>query len=79
MPRFIAFALPALTLAVLTACSSDEAATAAPGNPSTTVAFNELSAAGDEWLELYNTGSSEFDLSNYAIALRAVFGQPDSR
>jgi len=33
-----------------------------------TVAFNEISAAGDEWLELYNTGSSDFDLSNYAIA-----------
>jgi hypothetical protein len=37
-------------------------------NPSMTVAFNEVSAAGEEWLELYNTGSSEFDLSNYAIA-----------
>jgi len=33
-----------------------------------TVAFNEVSAAGDEWLELYNTGSSDFDLGNYAIA-----------
>jgi hypothetical protein len=32
------------------------------------VAFNEVSAAGNEWLELYNTGSGEFDLSNYAIA-----------
>jgi len=68
MLRFIAFAVPALTLAVLTACSSDEAATTTPANPSTTVAFNEISAAGDEWLELYNTGSSEFDLGNYAIA-----------
>lgn len=68
MPRFLAFALPALALATLSACSSDEAATAAPSNPSTSVAFNEISAAGDEWLELYNTGSSEFDLSDYAIA-----------
>jgi hypothetical protein len=36
-------------------------------NPSS-VSFNEISAAGDEWLELYNTGESEFDLSGYAIA-----------
>jgi len=64
------FALSLLTLTALTACSSDEAATPAPSNSNTSgsVAFNEISAAGDEWLELYNTGSSEFDLSNYAIA-----------
>ena len=69
MPRFFAFALTALALATSSACSSDAApADATPVNPSTTVAFNEISAAGDEWLELYNTGSSEFDLSNYAIA-----------
>jgi lamin tail-like protein len=66
MQRF--FALAPLALAALTACSSDAATTATPNNPSTTVAFNELSAAGDEWLELYNTGSSDFDLGNYAIA-----------
>ena len=68
MPRFFALALPALALAALTACSSDEAKTPATGDQSLTVAFNEVSAAGDEWLELYNTGSSEFDLGNYAIA-----------
>jgi hypothetical protein len=67
MPRFFALALPALALAALTACSSDEAPPVATSNPST-VAFNEISAAGDEWLELYNTGASDFDLSNYAIA-----------
>jgi len=66
MHRFFAFAL--LSLTAVTACSSDEAPAAAPSNPSTTVAFNEISAAGDEWLELYNTGSGDFDLSNYAIA-----------
>ncbi|HKO51814.1 MAG TPA: lamin tail domain-containing protein [Polyangiaceae bacterium] len=69
MPRFFALALPLLAAFVaLSGCSSDEAPAAAVGNPSMTVAFNEISAAGDEWLELYNTGSSEFDLSNYAIA-----------
>lgn len=65
MSRFFASAL--LALASLTACSSDEA-TIAPQNPSGGIAFNEISAAGEEWLELYNNGSSEFDLSNYAIA-----------
>ena len=69
MPRFFALALPALAaLVALTACSSDGSPAAAPSNPSTTIAFNEISAAGEEWLELYNTGSSEFDLGNYAIA-----------
>lgn len=71
MPRFFALALPALaTLALFSqgACSSDATPAAAGSNPTTTVAFNEISAAGDEWLELYNTGSSDFDLGNYAIA-----------
>jgi len=66
MSRFIALSL--LALAASTACSSDGTATPAPSNPSASVAFNEISAAGDEWLELYNTGSSDFDLGNYAIA-----------
>ncbi len=67
LSRSFAFAL--LALAALTACSSD--GTPALANASTasaSVAFNEISAAGDEWLELYNTGSSDFDLGNYAIA-----------
>jgi hypothetical protein len=69
MPRFSAFVLFALAaLATVTACSSDGPPAAAVSNPSTTVAFNEISAAGHEWLELYNTGSSDFDLGNYAIA-----------
>jgi len=66
MSRF--FALSLLALAASTACSSDGTATPAPSNSSASVAFNEISAAGDEWLELYNTGSSDFDLGNYAIA-----------
>lgn len=66
MYRFFASSL--LVLVTLTACSSDETPTSAPSTSSASVAFNEISAAGDEWLELYNTGSSEFDLGNYAIA-----------
>ena len=68
--------LSALVLCVVTAlcsvaplalcgCSSDSSA-AKTNNPNT-VAFNEISAAGDEWLELYNTGTSDFDLSGYGI------------
>ncbi len=34
----------------------------------TSVTFNEISAAGDEWLELYNAGAGEVDISSYAIA-----------
>lgn len=67
MPRFFALALPTLALVALTACSSDEAKTPATSDPSMTLAFNEVSAAGDEWLELYNTGSSDFALGGYAI------------
>jgi len=68
MQRFFALTLPILTLAVSSACSSDETKTPSAADPSTSVAFNELSAAGDEYLELYNTGSSDFDLGDYAIA-----------
>src|SRR6185369_1744147 len=66
MSRFIALSL--LALAASTACSSDGTAPSTPSNSSASVAFNEISAAGDEWLELYNTGSSDVDLRNYAIA-----------
>ena len=62
-----ALALTALAPTALSACSSDGAPSPASANPSV-VAFNEISAAGDEWLELYNTGSSDFDLGGYAIA-----------
>lgn len=66
----------ALVLSVVTAlcsiaplalggCSSDSSP-AKTSNPNA-VAFNEVSAAGDEWLELYNTGTSDFDLSGYGI------------
>jgi len=76
MVRLSAFAL--LALAALTACSSDGTPVATnASSASMSVAFNELSAAGEEWLELYNNGSSDLDLSNYAIAdTDKTSGQP---
>jgi hypothetical protein len=69
MPRSLSaltlIALSALCCAALPACSSDSSNDKST-NPST-VAFNEISAAGDEWLELYNTGSTEVDLSGYGV------------
>lgn len=50
----------------LPACSSDPAPSNSNSNPNAIV-FNEISAAGDEWLELYNTGQSAFDLGGYGI------------
>ena len=64
MQSFSTLALTALVLAALPACSSDAPATAT--NPSS-ITFNEISAAGDEWLELYNAGSGTFDLAGYGI------------
>ncbi|MES1175150.1 MAG: lamin tail domain-containing protein [Myxococcales bacterium] len=55
-----------VAVVALPACSSDSPASKANANPNA-VAFNEISAAGDEWLELYNTGTSDFDLSGYGI------------
>jgi len=54
-----------LTLGVF-GCSSQGTSTAAPDASS--VVFNEISAAGAEWLELYNVGDSSFDLGSYALA-----------
>ncbi len=54
-----------LTLSTLMGCSSSSPS--APASP-TSVAFNEINAAGDEWLELYNAGDAAFDLGSYAIA-----------
>lgn len=33
-----------------------------------TLVFNELSATGGDWLELYNTGSNPVDVSGYKLA-----------
>jgi len=63
---FSALALSVLALPVLNGCASD-ARTPSSSSPSA-LSFNEMSAAGDEWLELYNGGTSEVDLSGYAIA-----------
>jgi Lamin Tail Domain len=51
---------------VLPACSSDSTPGKSNGNPNA-VTFNEISAAGDEWLELYNASASDFELSGYGI------------
>jgi Lamin Tail Domain len=58
--------IAALLAIALIGCSSQEASTAA--SSATNVVFNEISAAGTEWLELYNKGDSTFDLSSYALA-----------
>lgn len=50
----------------LPACSSDSPPSKPNSSPDTVV-FNEISAAGDEWLELYNRGESSFDLGGYGI------------
>lgn len=57
--------LAALTVCVVSACSSDTTPTVT--TPSSVV-FNEISASGgEEWFELYNTGSSTVDLSGYGV------------
>ncbi|HEY3252682.1 MAG TPA: lamin tail domain-containing protein, partial [Polyangiaceae bacterium] len=69
MPRslsaLVQFLVVALAALVSCACSSDSSPSASH-DPSA-VTFNEISAAGDEWLELYNSGSGDFDLSGYGI------------
>ena len=72
MPRsFSALVLSIVTavcsVAALALCGCSSDSSAAKTNNPNTVAFNEISAAGDEWLELYNTGTSDFDLSGYGI------------
>ena len=66
MSTFFGSTLTILALATLTACSNGDSPAATPN--ASTIAFNEISAAGDEWLELYNTGGGELDISGYAIA-----------
>ena len=66
------FATVALTALLIppalasTACSSKSSG-GGVAKP-TGITFNEISAAGDEWLELYNAGSTEVDLGSYALA-----------
>jgi len=62
-----AVAVVAVAVGALPACSSDSTPSKSNGTPGA-IAFNELSAAGDEWLELYNSSKSAFDLSGYAIS-----------
>ncbi|HYQ29303.1 MAG TPA: lamin tail domain-containing protein [Polyangiaceae bacterium] len=79
MPRslsaLVSCVVVALSSIVLSACSSD--ASPSKAVDASTIAFNEISAAGDEWLELYNTGTSELDLSGYGITdTDKVTGEP---
>jgi hypothetical protein len=37
---------------------------------------NELSAVGEEWAELYNTGTEALDVGGYAVADKSVDGTP---
>jgi hypothetical protein len=62
-PLLAAIALTALSS---TACSSSSSS--AGTGKATGIAINEINAAGDEWLELYNSGAGDFDLGSYAIA-----------
>jgi len=65
---FATIALSAVLFPVLasTACSSGSSGSSS-AKP-TSLAFNEISAAGDEWLELYNAGTGEVDLGSHSIA-----------
>lgn len=45
-------------------------------SPAITVAFNELHAIGNDWLELVNYGDAPVDLANYSIADSAGDGTP---
>jgi len=61
----VPFVVTAACGLLLSACASD--ASASKTLDPSAVAFNEISAAGDEWIELYNSGTSDFDLSGYGI------------
>lgn len=53
------------TAAATMACSSSDTKAATPG----ALVFNEIAAIGSsEWLELANTGTSELDVGDYAVA-----------
>ncbi|HVW27820.1 MAG TPA: lamin tail domain-containing protein [Polyangiaceae bacterium] len=57
-----------LFCAVASACSNgsggDQSTSQAAASD---VVVNEMSASGDEWLELYNSSSRDFDLSHYGV------------
>ena len=58
---------PVLVLLAATAQGCSSKSSSAPSPNATNIVFNELSAAGDEWLELYNGGDTEFDLGAYGL------------
>lgn len=55
-----------LIVAALPACTGNSGAPAITSDPGE-VAFNEMRAAGDEWLELYNAGDHDVDLGGYGV------------
>lgn len=58
-----------VALALLgSSCSSGDDGSGGPPARDSDVVFNELCAAGDEWVEIYNKGSAELSLGGYAIA-----------
>jgi len=60
--------LAAITLTALTSTACSNSSSSASSGKPTSIVINEMSAAGVEWLELYNTGSDELDLGSYAVA-----------
>ena len=75
LSALVSCAVITLSSIILSACSSDSSPSKTL-DPST-ITFNEISASGDEWLELYNSGTSEIDLSGYGITdTDKVTGEP---
>jgi hypothetical protein len=64
MPNF--HTLTFLLVAALPACTGNSSAPAATSDPGD-IAFNEMHASGDEWLELYNAGDHDVDLAGYGV------------
>jgi hypothetical protein len=59
--------LPALLSLAPLLCACSSSSDKGEGDASA-VSFNELNAAGDEWIELYNGGKKSVDLSSYSLA-----------
>lgn len=64
MPKLLC--LTALIVAALPACTGSSGAPP-PSSDVGDVTFNEMRAAGDEWLELYNGGKDDVDLGGYGV------------
>ena len=60
--------LAAIALTALTSTACSNSSSSSNSGKLTSIAINEMSAAGVEWLELYNASTGELDVSSYAIA-----------